>query len=144
MAFVSLFDRYPVGPTTVRDSTATRIPSSLSSCSMSPAGSVSRTVNVTGCGRGFPLETSVTTGEPAISVSGGLEGSLAGTNSCTWPETRTALPTTAAAGGAPPVKTKMPSDVLGSVSASGSGVCRKKPFDLRPVTTPVVATTWPA
>ena len=37
----------------------------------------------------------------------------------------------------------MPSDVCGSVSASASGVCRKKPFDLSAVTMPRVDTVAP-
>jgi hypothetical protein len=42
------------------------------------------------------------------------------------------------------VKTKTPSEVLGSESTALSGFWMKKPFDLTPVTMPVVETRRPA
>ena len=63
-------------------------------------------------------------------------------NSITVPVTCTRLPTTAAAGGAVEVNTRMPSDVAGLPSPVGS--CMKKPLLSSFVTTPVVLTTWPA
>src|SRR5437868_6917787 len=80
-------------------------------------------------------------GVPAISVTGGLSGSLAGMKSCTRPRTVTRLPTAAVAEGVLLVKTKIPSEVLGSASASESGNWMKKPFVLRAVTTPSTCTT---
>src|SRR5687768_10699259 len=62
-------------------------------------------------------------------------------NSVAVPVTVTASPTVTA--GKPPTKTKMPSEVFGSASTVASGSCMKKPFDLRPVTTPEVVTPCP-
>ena len=132
-----------VGAMAVREPTRTRIPSKRSSCSSVPLGSVSAAVSVTGAGRALPVETSPTVGDPAISVAGGLKGSCGGTNSWTMPRTCTRLPTAAAAGGALPVKTKIPSEVAGSwsLSALSSGVWMKKPLLKRTaVTTPCVVT----
>ena len=79
------------------------------------------------------------------SVIGGLAGSDGGTNSATVPVTRTSAPTTAPAGGAVDVKTKMPSEVAALASTSASGVCRKNPLlKRRAVTMPSVVTAWPA
>ena len=75
---------------------------------------------------------------------GGLLGSWEGTNSWTVPVTSTSFPIAAPAGGVPPVKTKIPSEVAGSVSASASGVCMKKPLVLRAVTMPWVVTNCPS
>lgn len=101
-------------------------------------------VRRTGAGSELPVETSTTEIAPESSVVGGLFGSEDGTNSWTVPVTITELPTAAAAGGAEDVNTKTPSEVFGSASASTSGVWRKKPFDLAPVTMPDVDTTEPA
>src|SRR6266508_1103300 len=130
-----------VGPTTVSESTCTRIPSYFSSCSIEPVGSVSVAVSVIGAGNGLPLESRITLGAPAISVTGGLLGSAPGMNSWTVPVTLTSLPTAAPGGGADEVKTKTPSDVLGSASSKPGFVWMKKPLLLTPVTSPVVSTT---
>ncbi len=61
---------------------------------------------------------------PPISVSGGLAGSAEGRYSTTLPLTRTRFPTAAAEGGAEEVKTRTPSEVAGSASASPSGAWR--------------------
>ena len=89
---------------------------------LTPPVPVSPEVSVIGVGSGFPVERSVTAGEPEISVNGGLSGSADGMNSVTVPPTWTRLPTAAVAGGALEVKTKMPSEVfvLASIVASGS------------------------
>ena len=50
---------------------------------------------------------------------------------------------TAPAGSGLPVKTKIPSDVLGSASALASGAWMKNPLLLTPVTIPVVVTVCP-
>ncbi len=63
-------------------------------------------------------------------------------NSLTVPRAATSSPTATA--GVAAVNTKRPSDVAGSASAAASGACRKKPFDLMPVTMPVVMTSCPA
>jgi hypothetical protein len=53
-------------------------------------------------------------------LPGSHEGVQPARNSWTRPLTVTAVPTVAAAGGAELVKTKMPSEVAGSVSGAGS------------------------
>ena len=111
----------PVGATTSSASTCTRMPSYFDSSVMLPAASRSPDVSATAAGSGLPEEIAVTIGDPAISVTGGLNGSLDGMKSCTRPRTFTLLPTAAAAGAALLVKTKMPSEVAGSASASNSG-----------------------
>ena len=88
---------------------------------MEPAGLVSAAVSVTEAGSGLPLESRLTVGEPAISVTGGLFKSADGMNSCTVPITATELPRAADAGSGLDVKTKTPSEVLGLPSASASG-----------------------
>src|SRR5262245_54244350 len=78
--------------------------------------------------------TGVTVG-PTMSVCVRLSNALEagshvgvhpGLNSETAPETTTAVPTAAVAGGAEPVKMKMPSEV--AALASGSGSWNQKPF----------------
>src|SRR4051794_5557107 len=98
---------------------------------------------VIGTGNVFPVELRDTEIAPPSSVVGGLLGSALGINSCTVPVTLTELPMAAAAGGAEEVKTKTPSDVLGSASTFASGVWRKKPLLRRAVTMPVVVTDCP-
>src|SRR5436190_13398714 len=105
-----------------------------------PEGFVSAVVRVTGAGKAFPVLSSVTAGE-AISVNDGLFGSVLGINSLTVPVTATRFPATATEGGALEVKTKIPSEVLGSESAAASGACMKNPLLLTPVTIPVVETS---
>ncbi len=102
----------------------------------------SAAVSVIGAGKGLPVEISDTLGVIS-SVAGGLLTSALGINSCTVAVTVTLLPITAAAGGAVEVKTKTPSEVFGSASAFASGVCKKKPLLLSPVTMPLVVTTCP-
>ena len=96
------------------------MPSKRSSCSRVPVGLVSAAVSVTGAGNGLPLESRVTAGDPLISVTGGLTGSWGGMNSLTVPATFTRSPTETV--GRLFVKTKTPSEVAGSTSASASGV----------------------
>jgi hypothetical protein len=92
----------------------------------------------------LPVESTSTVG-PEISVSGGLVGSEPGMNSLTVPVTLTSLPMAAAGGGSELVKTKTPSEVLGSPFPTGSWMKKPRPpAVLMPVTTPVVATPWPA
>src|SRR5690242_1612502 len=113
------------------------MPSYFSSCRRAPAGFVSLAVKTTGDGSAFPvLIAKIFVGEE-ISVCDGLFGSLAGMNSCTFPVTHTLFPIAAAAGGALEVKTKRPSEVLGSPSPGG-GIWIKNPFDFLPVTMPLV------
>src|SRR5215471_10777036 len=128
---------------TVRDGTLTRIPSNFSRLFRSFT-SVSAAAITTGAGSGLPVETNVTVGDPAISVVEGLLGSDDGMNSWTVPATTTEFPTAAAAGGALDVNTKIPSEVFGSASALTSGVCKKNPLVLTPVTIPLVVTALPA
>ena len=120
-----------VAPVTVSDATVTRIPSYSSSESngfvVSDACVVSAAVIRMGAGNGLPVESCTTVGVIS-SVAGGLFGSAAGMNSCTVPVTCTLLPMAAAAGGADEVKTKIPSDVLGSASTVASGSWIKKPL----------------
>ena len=68
-----------------------------------------------------------------------------GTLACQMMTRTSAYParTAAPAGSVLPVKTKIPSDVLGSASALASGVWMKKPLLLTPVTIPVVVTVCP-
>ena len=132
-----------VGAVTVSEAIDTRMPSTFSSASRVDVGLMSDAVIGIGAGSGWPVATGTIVRLPAISVSGGCTGSAPGTNSVTVPVTCSSAPTTAAGGSVDPVKTTMPSDVSGSVSASASGVCRKKPFDLRAVTTPRVDTVAP-
>ena len=82
---------------------------------------MSATVSVTGVGKGLPLLISEIEGDPEISVDGGLLGSLLGMNSATVPVTCTKFPTAATAVGRLEVKTKTPSEVLGSPSIALSG-----------------------
>src|SRR5262249_16830977 len=107
-------------PHTVSESTCTRMPSYFSTFSKL-LGFKSVVVKVTAAGSELPVETTPTVG-PVSSVSGGLFGSLLGRNSETVPLTVTRLPTAAAAGGVLEVKTKMPSEVVGSLSTALSGV----------------------
>src|SRR5512143_3784249 len=90
----------------------------------------------TGVGSALPVERTVRLDVPVSSVTGGLFGSDADTNSCTVPVRLNELPTTAAAGTLDPVKTNTPSEV--ELSPSPSGSCKKKPFDITPVTVPEV------
>ena len=99
-------------------------------------------VSATGVGSALAVDTRVTIAEPS-SVSGGCVGSALGTYSCTVPRTCTRLPTAASAGGAALVNTNTPSDVIGSASASASGICTKKPLLRRAVTMALVMTVWP-
>src|SRR6267154_2436874 len=98
-----------VEPVTVSEATVTRIPSYSSSESngfdVSDACVVSAAVSKMGTGNGLQEESSTTDGAIS-SVAGGLFGSAAGINSCTFPVTCTLLPMAAAAGGADEVKTK--------------------------------------
>src|SRR6187551_111508 len=132
-----------VGAVTVSDANETRMPSTYSSASRLDVGLMSAAVIAIGAGSGSPLASGTIVSAPASSVIGGCTGSAPGTNSCTVPVTCSRAPTTAAGGSVDPVKTTMPSDVWGSASASASGVCRKKPFDLSAVTTPRVDTVAP-
>ncbi len=134
----------PVGATTSSTSTCTRMPSYFESWLIVAAGSRSAGVRVIGAGSGLPVETTTTVAKPAISVTGGLRGSLDGMKSCTVPRTRTRLPTAAAAGGVLLVKTKIPSEVLTSASLSNSGAWMKKPLPFTAVTTPSTCTTLSA
>jgi len=59
------------------------------------------------------------------------------------PVTWTSAPSAAAAGGAPPVKTRIPSEVAGSASTVASGSWMKNPLLRTPVTTPRVVTELP-
>src|ERR1051325_4782523 len=127
VAFASLVEP-SVGETTVSDGTVTRIPSYSSSVSsgfeVSEGAVVSAAVSTIGDGNALPVDNTLVVGEPAISVAGGLLGSLPGMNSCTEPMTFTELPTAAVAGGALDVKTNTPSDVseFASMSASGTWI----------------------
>jgi hypothetical protein len=91
----------------------TRIPSKRSSWSIPPVGVRFAIVSTVGAGsvRAVPLSTTV---DEVNSVS--VRSLPLGVNSTTVPVTVTSLPTAAAAGGAPPVKTKMPSDVAAFAS----------------------------
>ena len=125
-----------VGATDVSDGANIRMPSNRSSCVGVPAGSRMAVVRVTGAGSGLPDEVTDTSPGSEASICVRLKNSVA------VPTTPTASPT--AATGATDVNTKMPSDVCASASIDASGVCMKKPFDLRAVTMPVVLTSWPA
>src|SRR6266576_3126056 len=105
-----------VGATTLSEFTCTRIASYFSSCNKAPVGLASGLVRTTGPGRVFPVLIAKTLLGDVSSVCDGLLGSLLGMNSCTFPVMHRSLPTAAAAGGALEVKTKTPSDVLGSPS----------------------------
>jgi hypothetical protein len=86
-----------------------------------------------GSGSGFPVESTVTLGEPESSVVVRFPVvAPPGRNSCTVPCTRTESATATA--GAELVKTKIPSEVAGS--ESGLGSCIQKPFVLLAVTIP--------
>ncbi len=131
-----------VGAIARRAGTCTRMPSKRSSCSIVPAGPVSAAVSVVADGSGCPPASTVKAGA-TISVIGGLDGSAEGTNSLTVPVTFSRSPGTMPAG-VLLVKTNTPSDVAGSASASASGAWMKNPLNFTPVTTPRVATNWPA
>lgn len=103
--------------------------------------SLSVGVSAIAAGRGLPVEVTETVGL-VTSVKGGLPGLAPGMNSETFPMTVTSLPI-AAAGSALDVKTRIPSDVFGSASASASGVWMKKPLLLTPVTMPLMVTACP-
>ena len=134
---------HAVGPTTVSDSTRTRIASKRSSWSMVPAGARSEGDKSNGVGNGCPVFTSLTVGL-MIWVRGSVAESPAGLHSETTPLTTTALPMATPVGNPDGVATKMASEVFGSLSVSASGAWRKKPSLMIPVTRfVVVVTTWP-
>src|SRR5262245_29074715 len=125
VAFASLTLLPSVAPLTVSEATDTRIPSSRSSWSKTPAGSGKVAVSGTTAGSGLPVVRRTVVGE-VISVTGGCSTSDEGTNSEIVPVTCTKLPRAAAGGGAALVNTKMPSDVAGSASTLASGSWLKK------------------
>src|SRR5262245_55821066 len=131
-----------VAPLTVSEATDTRIPSSRSSWSKTPAGSGNVAVRGTAAGSGLPVVRRTVVGEVS-SVTGGCSTSEVGTNSDTVAVTWTKLPRAAAAGGAALVKTKTPSDVAGSASTVASGSWMKNPLLRTPVTMPRVVTLEP-
>ena len=110
-----------------------RMPSKRSSWSGVPAGLRMVVVSTIAAGSGFPLDEIET-------FAAELEICVRVKNSVAVPVTVTRSPTATA--GKPPTKTKIPSEVVGS--ASGTGSCMKKPFDLRAVTMPEVITPAPA
>src|SRR3979490_2130107 len=69
-----------VGATTVNEFTCTRMPSYFSRLFRSLTW-VSAAVITCGAGKGLPVDCKVVTGEPAISVCAGLDGSAEGMNS---------------------------------------------------------------
>ena len=119
-----------VGATDVSDAACIRIASNRSSWSFGPAGSRSAAVSTTAAGSGRAVAVTVTSPGSELSTWVKLKNSLTVPRAVTW------LPTATA--GVAKVNTKMPSDVAGLASASASVACRKKPFDLIPVTRPVV------
>jgi hypothetical protein len=113
----------------------TRIPSSDSGAVAEAKGSVTGVA----VGKGA--------GPPTVTESGAAS-SVRPLNSTTRPVTVTNEPTVM--DGAKPAesKTKMPSDVVGSVSASASSSCTKNPRrplvpGNAPTTTPCTVTSWP-
>src|SRR5687768_7794909 len=112
------------------------MPSSPSSCDGDPAGLRCVVVSTMAAGSVLPLELTVTSPASVLSSCVRLKNSVA------VPLTVTKSPTTAEVA-VFEVKTKMPSEVAGSVSAPASAVWRKNPFALRAVTMPVVVTSWP-
>ena len=79
MAFASLIVPC-VGATTVNEFTCTRMPSYFSRLFRSLTW-VSAIVMTCGAGRGLPVDCTLVTGEPEISVCDGLNGSAEGMNS---------------------------------------------------------------
>ena len=133
-----------VGEDTARTSILTRMPSRRARRSPASARSRSARPSTTASGSSWPVETRVTPTTPEITVTGGRSTSPAGASRLSRPVTINALPGVARAGGAPPIKTKMPSEVALSSSASSSGAWRKKPSAVIAVTMPDVVTVCPA
>ena len=131
-----------VGAVATRRATETRMPSSGSSWSTGPFGSVIAAVISTGAGSALPLLMMLTTG-PVSSVMKSWCGLDEERYSSTVPDTRTRSPT--ATVGAPPVNTRMPSEVAASASSWPGTVCRKKALlKRRAVTMPSTATRSPS
>ncbi len=128
----------PEGATTTARATLTRMPSRRSSVPGRASDASSAADSSTGAGNATPVSSTSIVG-PVIWVMVNWWGLEGGTNSATVPVTRTRLPTTAVAGGAPPVNTNTPSEVAGSPSSLAA--CRKKPLlNFSAVTMPSVMT----
>ena len=125
-----------VGATDVSDAACTASPRSARVGRSVQPDRESAAVSTTAAGSGRAVAVTVTSPGSELSTWVKLKNSLTVPRAVTW------LPTATA--GVAAVNTKMPSDVAGLASASASGACRKKPFDLIPVTRPVVTTSDPA